>query len=73
MTQLRVKYPAATTRIICNFLNKPDVGKLRWETQPNQGLPGMRDMYLKTRGAVSMPAFCCNAHALIVTSLCAVG
>lgn len=51
MTQLRVKYPEATMRIICNFLNKPAFGKMRWKTQPNQGLPGMRDMYLKTCGA----------------------
>lgn len=52
MTQLSVKYPDATARIICDFLNEPDFGNLRWEAQPDQGLPGMKDMYLNAMDEV---------------------
>ena len=46
MTQLSATYPDATARVICDVLNEPDFGNLRWEAQPNQGLPGMTDLYL---------------------------
>lgn len=46
MTQLSVQYPDAAARVICDFLNEPDFGNLRWEAQPDQGLPGMKDLYL---------------------------
>jgi len=46
MTQLSSKYPDAAARVICDFLNEPDFGNLQWEAQPDQGLPGMKDMYL---------------------------
>ena len=52
MTQLSVKYPDAAARCICDFLNEPDFGNLRWEAQPSQGLPGMKDMYLNAMDAV---------------------
>lgn len=52
MTQLSVKYPDATARVICDFLNEPDFGNLRWEAQPDQGLPGMKDMYLNAMDEV---------------------
>ena len=46
MTRLSATYPDATARVIVDVLNEPDFGNLRWEAQPNQGLPGMTDMYL---------------------------
>ncbi len=46
MTQLSTKYPEATSRIICDVLNEPDFANLRWEAQPDAGLPGMKDLYL---------------------------
>ncbi len=52
MTQLSVKYPDASARCICDFLNEPDFGNLRWEAQPSAGLPGMKDMYLNAMDAV---------------------
>ena len=52
MTQLSVKYPDAAARCICDFLNEPDFGNLRWEAQPSAGLPGMKDMYLNAMDAV---------------------
>ena len=52
MTQLSVQYPDAAARCICDFLNEPDFGNLRWEAQPGQGLPGMKDMYLNAMDAV---------------------
>ena len=52
MTQLSIQYPDAAARIICDFLNEPDFGNLRWEAQPDQGLPGMKDMYLNAMDEV---------------------
>ncbi len=52
MTQLTVQYPDAAARVICDFLNEPDFGNLRWEAQPDQGLPGMKDMYLNAMDEV---------------------
>jgi hypothetical protein len=52
MTQLSNKYPDATARVICDFLNEPDFGNLRWEAQPDAGLPGMKDMYLNVMDLV---------------------
>ena len=46
MTQLTNTYPDAAARVICDVLNEPDFGNLRWEAQPSAGLPGMKDMYL---------------------------
>ena len=48
MTQLSATYPDATWRVIVDVLNEPDFGNLRWEAQPNQGLPGMMDLYLNS-------------------------
>ncbi|EIE18857.1 hypothetical protein COCSUDRAFT_59785 [Coccomyxa subellipsoidea C-169] len=52
MTQLSTKYPEATSRVICDFLNEPDFGNLRWEAQPDAGLPGMEDLYLSVMDLV---------------------
>lgn len=52
MTQLTVQYPDAAARVICDFLNEPDFGNLRWEAQPDQGLPGMKDLYLNAMDEV---------------------
>lgn len=52
MTQLSTKYPQATARVICDFLNEPDFGNLRWEAQPSQGLPGITDMFLQVMDLV---------------------
>ena len=52
MTQLSVQYPDAAAHVICDFLNEPDFGNLRWEAQPDQGLPGMKDMYLNAMDEV---------------------
>lgn len=46
MTQLSTKYPDATARVICDVLNEPDFGNLRFEAQPDAGLPGLKDLYL---------------------------
>ena len=52
MTQLSTKYPDATARVICDFLNEPDFGNLRFEAQPDAGLPGLKDLYLNVMDLV---------------------
>lgn len=52
MTQLTNTYPDAAARVICDVLNEPDFGNLRWEAQPDAGLPGMKDMYLNAWDAI---------------------
>ena len=68
MTRLSATYPDATARVIVDVLNEPDFGNLRWEAQPNQGLPGMTDMYLNAFDRIYPIAS--GAHGTLTPWLC---
>lgn len=49
-TQLTQRYPNAAARCLIDILNEPDAFKLQW--QPQNGLPGVADLYLSAMDAM---------------------